>query len=352
MANHLKREDQMESHYRKEFAMEPITLSSLAKRYGLEQRGEDRKILSMGMLTHRTRFRQNMLSFAITPSYVQAFAESDVGACVIADRMSEILPSDRTALITDADPEEIFYSIFSDLAEEKRWPSLESSTGENNSIANTAVIHHSVQIGTDCVIMDNVVILPNTRLGNGVVIKPNSTIGGYGWESRTIRGRRRIPPHVGGVWIRDGVQVGSGNCIDKGMFGDFTLVGAETLMDNLVHVGHSCTIGPRCKLTACVEISGYVVLGDNTWLGPNTSITNHVTIGANCFVGIGSNVVRSLPAHSLAYGNPARRHGWVCECRQQLDFEGDIASCPRCCRKYSLAEGNRLISGDETTKTC
>jgi|GEM_PF-2424731 len=334
----------IESLCRKEFTMRAISLAELAERYGIEMHGESREILCMGMLTHRTRHRPSMLTFAITPSYVKAFAASDVGACVVAGRMKEFLPADRSALIAGDDPEETFYTIFSDLVEEKRWPSLEPAIGANNSIAATAVVHQPVQIGSDCVIMDNVVMFPNTRLGNGVVIKPNTTIGGYGWEARTIRGRRRIPPHVGGVWLDDGVQIGSGNCIDKGTFGDFTYIGPETLTDNLIHVGHSCTLGARCKLTAGVEISGYVTMGENVWIGPQTSVTNHVNVGDHCFVGIGSNIVRPLPAHALAYGNPARQHGWVCQCRQKLDFHEAVASCPRCLTRYRLLDNESVTS--------
>ncbi len=333
----------MEDYYRPEFSMNPIMLSALAEKYSLKLVGEDSEILSLGMLDRKSRFRPNMLSFAVTPTYVRAFAESDIGACVISARMLETFPSGRAALVTETDAEETFYSIFSDLVEEKRWQTLEASMGEDNMISASAVIHPSVRIGDNCTIMDNVVILPNTRLGNGVVIKPNSTIGGYGWEPRTINGVRTIPPHVGGVWIEDGVHIGSGNCIDKGMFGDFTFIGREALMDNLVYVAHSCFISPRSKLGACVAISGYVVIEENVWLGPNTAVTNHITIGAHSFVGIGSNIVRSLPPHSLAYGNPARQHDWVCECRQKLDFEGDVASCPRCCRTYRISKYNRIV---------
>ncbi|HLN31099.1 MAG TPA: hypothetical protein VK395_25385, partial [Gemmataceae bacterium] len=47
-----------------------------------------------------------------------------------------------------------------------------------------------------------------------------------------------------------------------------------------------------------------VVIGTNCWIGNSTVIM--ADIGANCVIGAGSVVVRSLPARSIAVGNPAR----------------------------------------------
>ena len=47
-----------------------------------------------------------------------------------------------------------------------------------------------------------------------------------------------------------------------------------------------------------------VVIGTNCWIGNSTVIM--ADIGANCVIGAGSVVVKSLPARSIAVGNPAR----------------------------------------------
>jgi len=332
----------MSSYYDKEFLMEPISLADIASRYNLNLIGEDLEIRAMGMLGHRTRYRAQQLTFAVTSDYLKQFFLGDIGACIAHEKMIADCPEGRAVLVTDKDPEEVFYTIFADSVEEGRWPQIEQYMGVNTFIAPSATVHQPVQIGDNCTIMDNVVIFPNTHLGNGVVIKPNSVIGGYGWEARTIHGKRRVPPHAGGVWIEDDVSIGSCTCIDRGLFGDFTYIGAETLIDNLIHIAHSCTLGWGCKIVACCEISGNVILGKNVWLGPNTSVINHISIGDNCFVGIGSTVVRSLPPNTLAYGNPARVHGWVCDCRQKLDFENHRAVCKRCFREYNVDEGQLI----------
>lgn len=53
-----------------------------------------------------------------------------------------------------------------------------------------------------------------------------------------------------------------------------------------------------------VEYALPVVIGDGVWLGGGTIVCPGVTIGANTVVGAGSVVVRDIPAHVLAVGNP------------------------------------------------
>lgn len=52
--------------------------------------------------------------------------------------------------------------------------------------------------------------------------------------------------------------------------------------------------------------AGKVVIGDNVFLGMNSIILKGTTIGENSIIGAGSVVARSIPAQSVAAGNPAR----------------------------------------------
>ena len=62
----------------------------------------------------------------------------------------------------------------------------------------------------------------------------------------------------------------------------------------------------RGKYHDFVNSSGGVVIGNNVYFGTNVIILKGVTIGDNCIIGAGSIVNRSIPANSVATGNPCR----------------------------------------------
>ncbi|MGY6773035.1 sugar O-acetyltransferase [Gallibacterium sp. ZY190522] len=49
-----------------------------------------------------------------------------------------------------------------------------------------------------------------------------------------------------------------------------------------------------------------IIIKDNVWIGGNCVILGGVTIGENSVIGAGSVVTKSIPANSLAFGNPCR----------------------------------------------
>ena len=71
-------------------------------------------------------------------------------------------------------------------------------------------------------------------------------------------------------------------------------------------------------------------------LGANSTVVCGVTVGRYAFVGAGAVVTRDVPDHALVYGNPARRHGWVCQCGEKLD---KALVCPACGQRYALRDG-------------
>lgn len=71
-----------------------------------------------------------------------------------------------------------------------------------------------------------------------------------------------------------------------------------------------------------------IVIGRNVWLGANCVVLPGVQIGDNSIIGAGSIVTQSIPAFSIAVGNPARVIASRCpKCRQKLAKDG---LCPNC----------------------
>ena len=48
-----------------------------------------------------------------------------------------------------------------------------------------------------------------------------------------------------------------------------------------------------------------ISIGSNCWFGGNVTVIGGVTIGEGCVIGAGSVVVRDIPPHTVAVGNPA-----------------------------------------------
>lgn len=67
--------------------------------------------------------------------------------------------------------------------------------------------------------------------------------------------------------------------------------------------GHPLNVEQR---NAGLEYAYPITIGDNVWIGAGVNILPNVTIGDNCVIGAGSVVNRSIPANSLAVGNPCK----------------------------------------------
>jgi UDP-3-O-[3-hydroxymyristoyl] glucosamine N-acyltransferase len=275
-----------------------------------------------------------VVTFLSSALYASELREGDAIAVITRAELKSSLKAGNVALITEGNPHDVFYTAFASVVEEGKYECLESYTSPKAKVHAMAAIAENVHIGAGAVIGAGAAILRNTYVGEGVIIKPNATVGGDGFENATIRGRHSIVPHAGGVWLSEGVQVGSSTCVDNGLFGDFSFAGACTTIDNLVHFAHSVRTGKNCSLIACCEISGAVVLGDGVWLGPNVSVNQGLVLGDHCYVGTAAVVTKNLPAYSLAYGSPAKVMAHVCACRAKLEFDNGFSTCRACGEKY------------------
>lgn len=72
-------------------------------------------------------------------------------------------------------------------------------------------------------------------------------------------------------------------------------------------------IGKNCNIAQGVTIAqanrgkneGVPVIGDEVWVGPNAVIVGNITIGNNVLIAPNAYVNTSIPANSIAMGNPA-----------------------------------------------
>ena len=165
-------------------------------------------------------------------------------------------------------------------------------------IGEKAIINDFVVIGENCIISSNVtiysgsIIQPNTLIGNNVIINSGAKIGqeGFGYISNNEKKNVQFP-HIGGVILKDNVEIGSNTCIDRGALSN-TIIGENTKINNLCHIAHNNIIGKNCLIGANVNISGSSNIQDNVYIGSNATIIDGVTIGSNSTIGMGG-IIRS-----------------------------------------------------------
>ncbi len=78
-------------------------------------------------------------------------------------------------------------------------------------------------------------------------------------------------------------------------------------------------------------------------IGANATIVCGNTIGEYAFIGAGSVVTKDVPPYAVVYGNPARIHGYACECGAKLEFTNNAAHCPDCGREFIKGTNVRKV---------
>jgi UDP-3-O-[3-hydroxymyristoyl] glucosamine N-acyltransferase len=175
--------------------------------------------------------------------------------------------------------------------------------GEGCLISYNAVIGDGVQIGDQCRIGANSSV-SHAVIGCRVEIETNVTVGsqGFGFVPNG-RGLTRML-QLGRVMIEDDVQIGANCAIDRGATGD-TVIGAGSVLDNLVHIAHNVTLGRHCVVCAQVGIAGSTSVGDGVMIGGQSGVSDHLTVGAGANIAAKSGVIRNVEASGVVGGYPA-----------------------------------------------
>lgn len=154
-------------------------------------------------------------------------------------------------------------------------------------------------------------VVGNVKIGKGTVLEEHVVISTKegGWirmgEDCTVRSYAHVQSHGGYVKIGDRVVV---NSFDM-LYGH----GGLDIGNDVIFAPHVVVIPANHKfidLTTPIRLQGHdalgIMIGDETWIGCNVSILDGIKIGNHCVIGAGSVVTRSIPSHSVAYGNPAK----------------------------------------------
>jgi len=295
---------------------------------------------------------EGQLTFVSNPKYNAAAKTSKASAVIV----SESFPAIPTGMLRSQNP----YLAWAKAIELFYHPPRYSP-----GIHSTAVVDHTAKIGKhahlgpyvvvdeDVVIGDNAVLLAHVviyrgatigrnffahahavvrefcQLGDNVLLQNGVVVGsdGFGF-AKDDAGRWHKIVQSGNVAIESDAELQANTCIDRASIGE-TRIGRGAKLDNLVHVGHSCTVGHDTLLCAQVGLAGTTDVGNNVILAGQVGVSGHVKIGDGAIAIAQSGIPHDVPAGAMVSGAPAIDHKLWLKCCAAYTRLPEIAKAVR-----------------------
>jgi UDP-3-O-[3-hydroxymyristoyl] glucosamine N-acyltransferase len=180
--------------------------------------------------------------------------------------------------------------------------------GDNAVLLAHVAIYRGVKIGHNFFAHTHSVVREFCRIGNNVLLQNAVIIGsdGFGF-AKDDSGHWHKIVQSGNVVVADNVEIQANTCIDRANVGQ-TSIGGGTKIDNLVHIGHACTIGEDTLLCAQVGLAGTTDVGDKVILAGQVGVSGHVKIGDGAIAIAQSGIPHDVPPGAMVSGAPAIDH--------------------------------------------
>lgn len=155
--------------------------------------------------------------------------------------------------------------------------------------------------------------------------------------------------------VQSGAQIGS-NCVlgQNVNVGNDVVIGDNVKIQNNVSVYTGCEIeddvflGPSCVLTNVTNPRSQVnrrglyertLIRRGASVGANATVVCGITLGRYCFIAAGSVVTKDVADYALMVGSPARGKGWMSRHGHRLELnEKGEAVCPESGFRYRLED--------------
>ena len=286
---------------------------------------------------------QGQLTFVSNPKYNAAAKTTKASAVIVAENF----PAINTGMLRSKNPYlawakaiELFYRPPSYAPgihpTAVIHPEAKKKLGKNAHIGPYVVIDQDVVIGDNAVLLAHVVIYRGATIGNNffahahaivrefchlgdnVLLQNGAVVGsdGFGFakhEEGDEAGRWHKIVQSGNVVVESDAEIQANACIDRASIGE-TRIGRGTKIDNLVHVGHSCTIGHDTLICAQVGLAGTTDVGNNVILAGQVGVSGHVKIGDGAIAIAQSGIPHDVPAGAMVSGAPAIDHKLWLKC--------------------------------------
>jgi UDP-3-O-[3-hydroxymyristoyl] glucosamine N-acyltransferase len=290
--------------------------------------------------------RQGQLTFVSNPKYNGAAKTTKASAVIVP----ESFPALSTGMLRSKNPYlawaraiELFYKppVYAPGIHPTAVVHPKAKVGKNAHIAPYVVVDEEAVIGDNAVLLAHVVIYRGAKIGNdffahahavvrefcqlgdNVLLQNGAIVGsdGFGFAkidasdvaNKDEAGRWHKIVQSGNVIVENDVEIQANACIDRASIGE-TRIGRGAKIDNLVHIGHSCSIGEDTLLCAQVGLAGTTDVGNKVILAGQVGVSGHVKIGDGAIAIAQSGIPHDVPAGAMVSGAPAIDHKLWLKC--------------------------------------
>ncbi|AFY56070.1 UDP-3-O-(3-hydroxymyristoyl) glucosamine N-acyltransferase [Rivularia sp. PCC 7116] len=176
--------------------------------------------------------------------------------------------------------------------------------GNNVCIHANVVIYPDVKIGDRTVLHANCTVQERSRIGADCTINSGTVIGAEGFGFVPTKEGWFKMEQSGYTVLEDKVEIGSNSAVDRPAVGE-TRIGRNTVIDNLVQIGHGTKVGFGCAIAGQTATAGGVRIGNRVIIAGQSGIANQVKIGDGAIVSAKAGVHSNVPPGEIVSGNPA-----------------------------------------------
>lgn len=288
----------------------PLTLSCLLARPGLSFISNSQPDIRLrGVCNGRYPVADTLCFVDREPSIAQRHALQSVA--VLTSPALAVGLECLTMLVTD-DPRAAFIDLVNALLEDGQFHPFSSFGSAPAGIDASAFVHphaileSDVVVGPGCQVAAGCVLKRGTVLMQDVVIRENTVLGCEGIGRYVTQDARVLRfPHLAGVFVGIGVEIGANCVIARGALTS-TVIGAGSIIGNLCNIGHGVQLGEKTWMSVGCLIGGNTHIGHRATLGLGVNVRDNLQLGEGASIAMGSTVMRSVEAGTSVMGNPAK----------------------------------------------